>query len=568
MNIYILKVDLERVVRETDIDILQAFLENLTFSNLREDDLRFMTDQNVIKLFRISQMTIEYLLFAQDRLSSDLHELSVKYTLKKRNLLKKRKEFVDLQESVKHLKGELKSKRKGITTLEGLLKDASRTRGTIERSKLVSNSILPPVATGNADEYIRFFVSCHDGLCVELTSRKGSKVWELKSEVRRGNKDDFYFTLIRLIFFFLISAFISRRDETVAIPDSKIRILHKGILLQDETALMDNNVQNGDTLTAVFDVARDDDDDETPKDTYLQEMIQKQQDALSMISEDIKQGLEAALKKMVEHEVAPVIVSSPPAEIKGQDIDGKMNALEVRISNQLTFQLAQYERMLQELSVEQRRSAPSPERSQSSILPGKLEDDDGNITLGPLVIPDDGRIEELEKKIDSRDQETIALKEALSRQAQEIENLKSMLSSRLTAAATAPVDVSNEGFTVLKAPVAKPVKKNKWRDMSGTENASEVLSKSFTEVVVTLQQTEIAAEVDEPKVETSPMLEEDPRAVEDVIQEFIEDKPIATEAASTPVVLDDIVVVFSKKNNQDLEVFGKPFVNVILSRYY
>ena len=192
-------MDLERVVKETDIDVLQAFLENLTFSNLREDDLRFMTDQLVIKIFRIAQMTIEYLLFAQDRLASDLHELAAKYNAKKRNLVKKRKEFAELQESVKHLKGELKSKRKGITTLESLLKDASRTRGTIERAKVPANMLIS-AGSGNSDEYIRFFVSCHDGLCVELTNRRGSKIWELKAEVRRGNNSFLYFFIFTFNF--------------------------------------------------------------------------------------------------------------------------------------------------------------------------------------------------------------------------------------------------------------------------------------------------------------------------------------------------------------------------------
>ena len=52
-------VDIDRLVRDTDIDVLQAFLENITFSNMREEDLRYLTDPLIIKLFRISQMTIE-----------------------------------------------------------------------------------------------------------------------------------------------------------------------------------------------------------------------------------------------------------------------------------------------------------------------------------------------------------------------------------------------------------------------------------------------------------------------------------------------------------------------------
>ncbi len=59
-------------------------LENITFCNLREEDLRFITDQHVVKLFRIAQLTIEYLLFAQEQLSANLNAMAAKYNAKKK----------------------------------------------------------------------------------------------------------------------------------------------------------------------------------------------------------------------------------------------------------------------------------------------------------------------------------------------------------------------------------------------------------------------------------------------------------------------------------------------------
>jgi hypothetical protein len=59
-------------------------LENITFCNLREEDLRFITDQHVVKLFRVAQLIIEYLLYAQEQLSSNLNSLASKYSAKKR----------------------------------------------------------------------------------------------------------------------------------------------------------------------------------------------------------------------------------------------------------------------------------------------------------------------------------------------------------------------------------------------------------------------------------------------------------------------------------------------------
>lgn len=52
------QIDLDRIVREVDIDNLQIHLENITFCNLKEEDLRFLTDPQVIKLFRYMKIYI------------------------------------------------------------------------------------------------------------------------------------------------------------------------------------------------------------------------------------------------------------------------------------------------------------------------------------------------------------------------------------------------------------------------------------------------------------------------------------------------------------------------------
>ena len=77
-------IDLEKLIREVDVDLLQLHIENLTFCNMREEDLKYMTDPQVIKLFKISQLIIEYLLYSQDTLVTNLNELSRKYSAKKR----------------------------------------------------------------------------------------------------------------------------------------------------------------------------------------------------------------------------------------------------------------------------------------------------------------------------------------------------------------------------------------------------------------------------------------------------------------------------------------------------
>ena len=77
-------INLDKLVREVDIDLLQSHIENITFCNLREEDLRYFTDPQIVKLFRVSQLMLEYLLYSQDQLVENLNNLSHKYTEKKR----------------------------------------------------------------------------------------------------------------------------------------------------------------------------------------------------------------------------------------------------------------------------------------------------------------------------------------------------------------------------------------------------------------------------------------------------------------------------------------------------
>lgn len=66
----LMNVDLEKVTKEIDLQTLETLLNNVTYANLDRDDLERLGDQHFIKLFRISQLTIEYLLYTQDYFQS------------------------------------------------------------------------------------------------------------------------------------------------------------------------------------------------------------------------------------------------------------------------------------------------------------------------------------------------------------------------------------------------------------------------------------------------------------------------------------------------------------------
>ena len=63
-------VDPDDVVRDMNIDALEGVLDTLTFGDIGADDVRLFTETNFRKLFRLSQLTVEYLLHVQDTLQT------------------------------------------------------------------------------------------------------------------------------------------------------------------------------------------------------------------------------------------------------------------------------------------------------------------------------------------------------------------------------------------------------------------------------------------------------------------------------------------------------------------
>jgi zinc finger protein DZIP1 len=65
-----MNVDLDRVVKELDLGTLETLLSNITFANLDREDIDRLGDAHFVKLFRVAQLTIEYLLYTQDYFQS------------------------------------------------------------------------------------------------------------------------------------------------------------------------------------------------------------------------------------------------------------------------------------------------------------------------------------------------------------------------------------------------------------------------------------------------------------------------------------------------------------------
>jgi hypothetical protein len=59
----IMNTDLDKINKEVDLKQLENLLSNIAFAQLDRDDLERLGDAHFIKLFRLSQYSIEYLLY-------------------------------------------------------------------------------------------------------------------------------------------------------------------------------------------------------------------------------------------------------------------------------------------------------------------------------------------------------------------------------------------------------------------------------------------------------------------------------------------------------------------------
>ena len=64
--------DIDQIIQNTGVTRLEHLLQNISNAKLDKSDLRRIGDKNMIKLFKVGQLTLEYLLFAQQQSESQL----------------------------------------------------------------------------------------------------------------------------------------------------------------------------------------------------------------------------------------------------------------------------------------------------------------------------------------------------------------------------------------------------------------------------------------------------------------------------------------------------------------
>lgn len=178
----------------------------------------------------MAQLTIEYLLYAQEQLAANLGVLAKKYAEKKKSLMSKRRELAELKEEAKALKSLVKTKDGQIEALQDLIRNSKVSKHRRESKRERASPIPPPETPtphSTAEDVIHFFVSVPDGQCVECHERGSITVNQLSQKV--------------------FGVFIGYQNQ------QNFRIsqcYYQGRILQENSTLYQNGIKSGDTLVA------------------------------------------------------------------------------------------------------------------------------------------------------------------------------------------------------------------------------------------------------------------------------------------------------------------------------
>ena len=54
----------DKITSEVDLRSLEALLQNITYARVEREDIDRFGDENFLKLFKLSQLSIEYLIYS------------------------------------------------------------------------------------------------------------------------------------------------------------------------------------------------------------------------------------------------------------------------------------------------------------------------------------------------------------------------------------------------------------------------------------------------------------------------------------------------------------------------
>lgn len=111
-------VDVDQVARDVDVDTLQSNVVHLTFCDIDHELEGAAIDNNFVKLFKLAQLCIEYLMHSQDVLSESLAAVEQQLAEARQALEEERKFRLCDHEAIRQLQHENRKRRRLIQNLQ------------------------------------------------------------------------------------------------------------------------------------------------------------------------------------------------------------------------------------------------------------------------------------------------------------------------------------------------------------------------------------------------------------------------------------------------------------------
>jgi len=109
-----MNTDVDKIVKDVDLKQLEGLLQNITYAQLDREDLERLGDAHFIKLFKLSQLSIEYLIYTQNYLETLTKTLDMQYKHSYEETIKVREAIKKQNSQLTVLKKELKLKQKTL----------------------------------------------------------------------------------------------------------------------------------------------------------------------------------------------------------------------------------------------------------------------------------------------------------------------------------------------------------------------------------------------------------------------------------------------------------------------
>jgi zinc finger protein DZIP1 len=74
-----MNANVDQITQQLDLKELEKLLQNITYARLDREDIEDVGTDNLLKLFRLAQMSVEYLIYTQNYLECLTRALDMQY---------------------------------------------------------------------------------------------------------------------------------------------------------------------------------------------------------------------------------------------------------------------------------------------------------------------------------------------------------------------------------------------------------------------------------------------------------------------------------------------------------